>query len=193
MISALPRRQGHGTIHPIFRAPGGHRLSGDRRVRPVRRPARLYGGGPARRRCQRGPGAGAVRHQKLRLHLPRQPNHRQPGSRTFKKGGHPLRPAHSGRHPGRRQAAAPAQGELRLSRGAVPLRTAAALRRDAVHGRCMSPRRTPPKPPWPRARRSTPSGTYNSWSATSPARSPSPPPPSGRPGRPPSTAPTWPR
>ena len=56
-----------------------------------------------------------------------------------------------------------------------------------------SPPRTPPKPPWPRDRRSTPSGTWPSWSATSPARSPSLPPLPGCRGRPLSTVRTCPR
>ena len=99
------RGVGHGVQRDLPGAERGGRLSGERRVRPVRGPARLRRGGPARRRRQGGQGAGPLRHQVQRLRLPRLPDHGEPGPRRTAQGGHGVRPAHPGGHPVRREPA----------------------------------------------------------------------------------------
>ena len=103
-------------------------------MRPVQRPARLHPGGPARCGGERGPGAGALRHQELRLSVPGQPHHCQSGPRPCEEVRHAVRPAHPGRHPGRRRAAEGAGPGLRLCGGAVPVRGTAPRSGHSSHG-----------------------------------------------------------
>ena len=68
------------------------------------------------------------------FHVPGQPHHCQSGPRPCEEVRHAVRPAHPGRHPGRRRAAEGAGPGLRLCGGAVPVRGTAPRGGHPAHG-----------------------------------------------------------